>query len=71
MQEKTVSITTEFIKLDALLKFASVFDTGGEAKMAVQDGKCVVNGEVCTQRGKKVRSGDTVEVGGQVRLTVS
>ncbi len=58
---KIITINTEFIKLDALLKFASLTGTGGEAKMAVAEGLVKVNGEVCTQRGKKIRPGDTVE----------
>lgn len=70
MQEETIQITTEFIKLDSLLKFANVCETGGMAKEAVQSGDVLVNGEVCTMRGKKIRPGDVVEVGGQVRLTV-
>ncbi len=57
---ETISISTEFIKLDALLKYASLVGTGGEAKMAVAEGLVKVNGEVCTQRGKKIRPGDTV-----------
>lgn len=60
-----IKITTEFIKLDALLKFASLCGSGGEAKMLIQDGKVLVNGEVCTMRGKKIRSGDTVSLGGE------
>lgn len=55
-----VSITTEYIKLDALLKFAGIADTGGMAKNLIQDGMVTVNGEVCTMRGKKIRSGDKV-----------
>ena len=63
MKEKeTVKITTEFIKLDSLLKFAGLCDTGGFAKELVQSGQVKVNGEVCTMRGKKIRPGDTVEV---------
>ncbi|HJC41221.1 MAG TPA: RNA-binding S4 domain-containing protein [Candidatus Intestinimonas pullistercoris] len=69
MQEQKVAITTEFIKLDALLKFAGVAETGGEAKEAVQAGDVKVNGEVCTMRGKKLRPGDIVELSG-VRLVV-
>ena len=58
-QEKIeVRITTEFIKLDSLLKFAGLCDTGGFAKELVQQGAVSVNGEVCTMRGKKLRSGD-------------
>lgn len=60
---QSVKITTEFIKLDALLKFASMVSSGGEAKMLIQDGQILVNGEVCTMRGKKIRSGDKVTYG--------
>ena len=65
MEEK-IAIRTEFIKLDALLKFAGVCETGGIAKEAVQSGDVKVNGEVCTMRGKKIRPGDTVELDGAV-----
>lgn len=65
MAQKTVSITTEFIKLEALLKLANLVSTGGEAKMLIQDGRASVNGEVCTMRGKKLRPGDTVQFQGQ------
>lgn len=65
-----IAITTEFIKLDALLKFAALVMTGGEAKIVIADGMVKVNGEVCTMRGKKVRPGDTVEFGGhKVEIT--
>ena len=70
MQEETIQITTEFIKLDALLKFANVVMTGGEAKMIIQEGEVSVNGEICTMRGKKIRPGDVVELGGEIRLNV-
>lgn len=60
-----IKITTEFIKLDALLKFASLVDSGGEAKNLIQNGEVLVNGEVCTMRGKKIRPGDKVELGGK------
>ena len=65
MAQKPVSITTEFIKLEALLKLANLVGTGGEAKMLIQDGQASVNGEVCTMRGKKLRPGDTVQFQGQ------
>ena len=58
----TVSIHTEFIKLDSLLKFAGLCDTGGFAKELVQQGAVRVNGSVCTMRGKKIRPGDAVTV---------
>ena len=57
-------ITTEFIKLDAALKFAGICETGGEAKEAVVNGEVSVNGEPCTMRGKKLRDGDTVTFAG-------
>ena len=63
---KTIAIKTEFIKLDALLKFSGLCETGGEAKNAVQYGLVKYNGEVCTLRGKKVRPGDRVEFDGAV-----
>ena len=65
-----IKVSTEFIKLDALLKFASLVGSGGDAKMLIQDGHVLVNGEVCTMRGKKIRSGDVVKLegGGEVKV---
>ena len=61
-ETSSVKIHTEFIKLDSLLKFAGLCDTGGFAKELIQQGQVKVNGEVCTMRGKKIRSGDIVSV---------
>ena len=55
-----IAIQTEYIKLDALLKFAALVGTGGEAKLVINEGLVCVNGETCTQRGKKIRPGDVV-----------
>lgn len=55
-------IKTEYIKLDSLLKFAGLTDTGGFAKELIQHCSVTVNGEVCTMRGKKIRRGDEVSV---------
>ena len=63
MKKETVTISTEFIKLDALLKYAGLVNSGGEAKTLIQEGDVLVNGEVCTMRGKKLRPGDTVTLG--------
>ncbi|HIT30933.1 MAG TPA: RNA-binding S4 domain-containing protein [Candidatus Scatomorpha stercoravium] len=60
-----IEIHSEFIKLDAFLKLSGLAETGGEAKLMVADGEVLVNGEVCTQRGKKLRPGDTVSFGGE------
>ena len=56
-----ISIHTEFIKLDSLLKFAALVGTGGEAKYVISEGMVKVNGEVCTMRGKKIYPGDRVD----------
>ena len=66
---REITITTEFIKLQDLLKFAGLVETGGEAKERIQAGEARVNGEPCLQRGKKIRPGDTVLFGGE-ELTV-
>ena len=57
---ETITITTEFIKLQDLLKLSGLVYTGGEAKVLIQEGAVTVNGEVCTMRGKKIHPGDTV-----------
>ena len=57
---RSIKISGEFIKLDALLKYSSIASTGGEAKMFIQSGDVFVNGEVCLERGKKIRSSDIV-----------
>ena len=60
-----ILIHTEFIKLDALLKYAGLCETGGEAKELVQGGAVKVNGEVCVQRGKKLHGGDEFSFDGK------
>lgn len=61
-----INITTEYIKLDSLLKLAALVGTGGEAKYVIAKGMVTVNGELCTQRGKKLRAGDRVEFAGNI-----
>lgn len=56
-----IDITTEYIKLESLMKLGNMVGSGGEAKLLIQDGAVRVNGEVCRQRGKKLRTGDVVE----------
>lgn len=60
MERIEVEITTEYIKLDQLIKFAGVAYSGAEAKDMVINECASVNGELCTMRGKKIRSGDVV-----------
>lgn len=64
MNIEEIHITTEYIKADAFLKFAGVCATGGQAKYMIEEAQVSVNGVVCTQRGKKLRAGDTVSVVG-------
>ena len=60
--EEIIKIKTEYIKLDSLLKFAGIAETGSFAKMMIAEETIKVNGEKCTARGKKIRSGDIVSV---------
>ncbi len=67
-KEQPVSITTEFIKLESFLKLANAVESGGMAKNLIQDGYVLVNGEVCTMRGKKLRPEDKVTFEGVTYL---
>ncbi len=61
-----IPITTEFIKLEGFLKFAGACETGGEAKNRIQNGDVLVDGEVCTMRGKKLYPGAEVALDGSI-----
>lgn len=61
---KNIKIKEEFIRLDSALKLAGLVETGGHAKIVIQNGEVLVNGEICTMRGKKLRSGDKAEFEG-------
>lgn len=65
METHEIKIHTEYIKLQDLLKFAGAVETGGDAKLIIQEGRVLVNGEVCTMRGKKLRPGDRFVCDGQ------
>ena len=71
MESHEVKIHTEFIKLQDLLKFAGAVETGGDAKLIVQEGRGSVNGETCTMRGKKMRPGDRAVIDGETELLVT
>lgn len=62
---RCVRIAGDFIRLDALLKFATIVPTGGEAKLLIQSGKVFVDGKSCTLRGKKIRPGSVVRYRGE------
>ena len=65
---RRIPISGEFIRLDALLKFASIASTGGEAKILIQNGEVFVGKQPCTQRGKKIRHGDIVRYGSETLI---
>lgn len=60
-----IKISTEFIKLDSFLKWCGAASLGSEAKIYIQEELVKVNGEVCTQRGKKIRANDIVTFNGE------
>ena len=59
----TITINGEYIKLDTLMKLSGIVETGGQAKIFIQNGKVFVNGEMCLMRGKKIRDGDKIKCG--------
>jgi len=65
---KNIAIRGEYIKLDALLKLASIASTGGEAKILIQSGEVFVGGSPCMMRGKKIRPGEVISYGGSTLL---
>ena len=60
-EHKEFHLKGDYIRLDDLLKNVGVVNTGGHAKIVIQEGEVKVNGEICTMRGKKLRQGDNVE----------
>lgn len=62
---KELKIKTEYIALDAALKFSGIAQSGGEAKNLILDENVYVNGQICTMRGKKLRRGDIFEAMGE------
>ena len=70
MELHDIQIHTEYIKLQDLLKFTGAVETGGDAKLIIQEGRVQVNGEVCTMRGKKMRPGDRCILDNELVLVV-
>ena len=62
MRKLTFTLEAEFIRLDDLLKINGCVETGGMAKILIQGGGVLVDGEVCTMRGKKLRGGEVVYI---------
>ena len=61
----SIPIQTEYIQLDAFLKLANAVESGGQAKAEIQAARVKLNGEPCTQRGKKLRPGDVISFAGE------
>lgn len=70
MQKEQITITTEYISLDKLLKFAGIADTGGQAFMMVEDGIISLNGVQVQEKRRKIYPGDVVNIDNQLELTV-
>ena len=66
-----IPVQTDFIRLDAFLKLANAVESGGQAKLVITEGKVRVNGEPCTQRGKKLRPGDEIRFAGQKYIVIA
>ncbi len=62
MKTQSFLLEDEYIRLDDLLKLTGCVQTGGQAKVMIQTGHVLLDGEVCTMRGKKLRGGETVTV---------
>ena len=71
MESRQIKIHTEFIKLQDLLKFAGAVETGGDAKLIIQEGRVAVNGAPCSMRGKKLRPGDRAVIDNETELVVT
>ena len=68
---ETIKIEEEYIRLDNLLKFSGLCNSGGRAKFLIQGGEVKLNGEICEQRGKKIRPGDVIEYNGKTVEVIS
>ncbi len=62
MSKQTFTIEEEYIRLDDVLKLTGCVQTGGQAKVIIQTGRVLLDGDVCTMRGKKLRGGETVTI---------
>lgn len=70
MNKETITINTEFIAMDKLLKFSGVADTGGQAFLMIEDGIVFLNGKLVTEKRKKVYAGDTVTINNELELVI-
>lgn len=70
MNQETVSIHTEYIQLDQLLKYANVLSTGGQVKVLLEEEKITLKGVLVTEKRKKIYPNDMVTIANEVTITV-
>lgn len=70
MQEITFNLTGEYIELLQLLKAVNIAQTGGHAKMIVEDGDVERDGEIETRKRAKIKANETLIIGGEVMIKV-
>lgn len=70
MNQETVSIHTEYIQLDQLLKYANILSTGGQVKLLLEEEKITLNGILITEKRKKIYPNDVVTIANEVTITV-
>ncbi|WP_058486402.1 S4 domain-containing protein YaaA [Defluviitalea phaphyphila] len=63
-----IKINTEYIKLDQFLKYINIVSSGAEAKYFIKENNVKINGEKTNQRGKKLKKGDKVDIGGKIYI---
>jgi len=67
---KKIGITSEFITLGQLLKFADVISNGGDAKFFLTSNKILVNQQPEDRRGRKLYPGDLIDINRKIQLQI-
>ena len=70
MNQETVSIHTDYIQLDQLLKYANILATGGQVKVLLEEEQITLNGVLITEKRKKIYPNDVVTISNEVQITV-
>ena len=70
MNTETISIHTDYIQLDQLLKYANILTTGGQIKELLAEELITLNGTIVTEKRKKIYPNDVVSIGDKISITV-
>ncbi|MCD8198654.1 MAG: RNA-binding S4 domain-containing protein [Phascolarctobacterium sp.] len=70
MDKEEILINTEYIEIDKLLKVSGIAESGGKAFMMVEQGRIRLNGKTVSEKRRKIRPGDIVNIDGKMKLTV-